>query len=210
MLPGSTSRGNSFLLSYFASEFEYVTILTANPQSTPVSFELCLDEIYYYSGTVYVLFEDWEITMTSGCYSDTLAPLETRALRVPIEIVNEESGDILNPSFELTHSAGYPDSFNRIVSVNSDSTVFIDTRLAKQGEHSLRLTTTSVTTPAAVRSMPFTASNTSSLSIYAFGEPGLIFSLCSSSSSCETFSLEDQGPYNGLLLFLLNLLTKPS
>ncbi|KAH3743935.1 carbohydrate binding protein [Pelomyxa schiedti] len=170
------------------SNAESALVLAVNPGNTPTSFEICVTGFDWYNYNATVLFENWVITLQSGCISDTLAPLGTRAYLLEMTGVPKVEGSVLNPSFEVAHSAGSPDSFYKVSPQLTLSTTFTDTRVAHHGAHSLRLVTDNVDVPAKMHSMSFVVQNDSQVSVWGYGEKDLHFSLCVS-SACETFSM---------------------
>ncbi len=97
-----------------------------------------------YSGPAQVLFEDRQVEMQEGAISEPIDGFGTRVYAVPVgplpadDLSIDADNRIVNPSFEDIPSVGTPDG--NYANIPSPATSLIDSRVARHGRHSLRLT----------------------------------------------------------------------
>jgi len=119
-----------------------VTVLAANTQNHPLIVRLALSEIDY-TGEADVLFEDRRVPVRSGAIEEPIDAFGTRAYAIPVGPMPKEDLSLdphnltVNPSYEHNPSVGTPAGcYARIPPA---ATLFVDSRVARHGRHSLRM-----------------------------------------------------------------------
>lgn len=120
-----------------------VTLLAVNTENRPQTVRLQLAGIDY-TGEAAVLFENRPVAVNAGAIDEPIDAFGTRAYAIPIGPFSEEdlsvdpNNLIRNPSYEELASVGIPEGC--YANAGEGATYFVDSRLARHGRHSLRLT----------------------------------------------------------------------
>ena len=119
-----------------------VTILAANTANRPDTVRLRLEGVEY-SGPADVLFEDRQVTVEAGAIEEAIDAFGTRAYALPVGPLPGDDLSVagnnltVNPSWEVNPSVGTP--AGNYASVPPGAALFVDSRVARHGRHSLRL-----------------------------------------------------------------------
>ncbi len=120
-----------------------LTIVAVNADRAPALMHLQAAGVTY-SGPAQVLFEDRQVQVQEGAISEPIDGFGTRVYAIPVGPLPEDDlsidaeNRIVNPSFEDNPSVGTP--AGNYANIPSPATSFIDSRVARHGRHSLRLT----------------------------------------------------------------------
>ncbi|UCH34152.1 MAG: hypothetical protein JSV65_16665 [Armatimonadota bacterium] len=121
-----------------------VYVIAVNAAVEPVTAALAIEEDL--SGEAEVLFEGRRVAVTDGGLHDMIDGFGTRVYRVeveaPAEAIAVAPGNLtVNPSFEDSANVGTPDGCYVTVGSDPGASLFVDSRVAYHGAHSLRLRT---------------------------------------------------------------------
>ncbi|MBM3500610.1 MAG: hypothetical protein FJX74_18290 [Armatimonadetes bacterium] len=120
-----------------------ITILAANTGKTPQTVRLQLDGVDF-TGEADVLFEDRKVTVKAGAIEEPIDAFGTRAYAIPVGPLPEDDLSVdpqnlvIDPSWENTPSVGTPSAC--YANLPGAATCGVDSRLARHGRHSLRMT----------------------------------------------------------------------
>ncbi|HJN93417.1 MAG TPA: hypothetical protein QGF05_11945, partial [Dehalococcoidia bacterium] len=151
-----------------------VTILATNTENRPLVPRFTLDGIDF-TGEAEVLFEDRKVAVTGGVIEEPIDAFGSRAYAIPVgplpvdDIEIAEGNLARNPSWENNPSVGTPSG--NYGGVAHGSTVFVDSRTARHGRHSVRLTAPSDDATPSMGSFPvnLTGGQAYRVSIWAKG-----------------------------------------
>ncbi len=119
-----------------------VWVLAANTANRPLPVKLTVAGAV--DGQAEVLFKDRQVPVTGGQLTDWIDGFGTRAYRLPLQPEDPHAGLaagnlVKNPSFEEQHVPGSPDGYYLGGRPDPGAQVWVDSRLAKHGRHSLRV-----------------------------------------------------------------------
>ncbi len=120
-----------------------VTVLAANTAKRPQMVRLQLGGIDF-TGEAEVLFEDRTVSVQSGAIEEPIDAYGTRAYAIPVgplpedDLAIDPGNLVVDPSWENTASVGTPSAC--YANLRGASTCFVDSRVARHGRHSLRMT----------------------------------------------------------------------
>ncbi len=157
-----------------------VYVIAVNAANRPVPISVSVEGGF--TGDADVLFELRKVTVRQGKLQDMIDGLGTRVYRLPLEPPTEtvsvaEANLVVNPSFESSGNVGTPDGCY-VGAGHPGASLFVDSRLAVHGSHSLRLTTPVEDQGVQVNPFPIglEKGRTYKVSIWARGQkPGLRF-----------------------------------
>ena len=120
-----------------------VTLLAVNTENRPQTVRLELSGVDF-TGDAEVLFEDRKVQVTAGAIEEPIDAFGRRAYAIAVGPL--PTGDLsldpdnltVNPSYEQQPSVGTADGC--YASIPPGATFFVDSRVARHGRHSLRLT----------------------------------------------------------------------
>ncbi len=125
----------------------HTIVIAVNTKNQPLQFEINLNNETEIKSAE-VLFENRFVEISNNNFSDMIDAYGSRVYAISESIVfdTEISGNnlIINPGFENNPSTGVPSSCYAKQKDERGATYFIDSRIAKKGTHSLRLTTPKV------------------------------------------------------------------
>ncbi len=137
-----------------------ITVLAANSENAPTSVRIELPGVAY-SGEADVLFENRKVSVQAGAIEEMLDAFGTRAYAIPVGPLPEDdlavdAGNLtVDPSFEFLPTVGVPSEF--YADHDAGTTAIVDSRVARHGRHSLRLTAPTDEQTPAVRRYPVRA-----------------------------------------------------
>jgi hypothetical protein len=120
-----------------------VTILAVNTEKRPQIVRWQLEGIDF-TGEAEVLFEDRKVGVTGGAIEEPIDAYGTRAYAIPVgplpadDLSVDPNNVVVDPSWEQTPSVGTPSAC--YANIPPGATCFVDSRLARHGRHSLRMT----------------------------------------------------------------------
>jgi hypothetical protein len=120
-----------------------ITILAANTDKTPQTVRLQLEGVDF-TGEADVLFEDRKVSVTAGAIEEPIDDFGTRAYAVPVgplpedDLAVDAKNLVVDPSWENMASPGTPSAC--YASIPGAANCFVDSRVARHGRHSLRMT----------------------------------------------------------------------
>ena len=120
-----------------------IVLLAANTENKPQALRLQLEGIEF-SGEAKVVFEDRSVPVTEGAIEEPIDAYGTRAYAIAVGPLPQDDLDIAegnltyNPSYEYTPSEGTPAGC--YAGIGGAATCFVDSRTARHGRHSLRMT----------------------------------------------------------------------
>jgi hypothetical protein len=120
-----------------------ITILAANTDKTPQTVRLQLEGVDF-TGEADVLFEDRKVSVTAGAIEEPIDGFGTRAYAVPVgplpedDLAVDAKNLVVDPSWENMASPGTPSAC--YASIPGAANCFVDSRVARHGRHSLRMT----------------------------------------------------------------------
>ena len=120
-----------------------ITVLAVNTQNRPGIVQLTLPGVDY-TGPADVLFENRKVSLKDGAIEEPVDAYGTRAYAIPVGPMPEEDLSVdrrnltTNPSYEQNPSVGTPAGC--YASIPPGATCLIDSRIARHGRHSLRMT----------------------------------------------------------------------
>ena len=137
-----------------------IIVLVANTANEPLAFNLSLTPGSVEDGAAVVLFANRNLTVADCVISDSVDAMGTRAYRLTKAVGTDESvaadrrripqpprpkpsteNVLLNPSFESSANAEFPDGYSLSIGRDPEAAVFVDSRDSVHGLHSLRLHT---------------------------------------------------------------------
>ncbi len=122
-----------------------ITVLATNTENKPHIVRLQVDGIDY-TGEAEVLFEDRRVQVTEGAIEEPIDAFGRRAYAIPVGPLPEEDLSIdpgnrtVNPSWENNPNVGTPAGC--YASVGPGASLTVDSRVARHGRHSMRMTAT--------------------------------------------------------------------
>jgi hypothetical protein len=160
-----------------------VYVMAVNTHREPAAMAISVDGEYTCDAEV--LFEGRKVAVSHGKLKDVIDGFGTRVYRIPIETPREAvavspSNLTVNPSFEDAANAGTPDGCYVTAGKDAGASLFVDSRAAYHGSHSLRLRTPIEGMGVTVRPFPIELKQgrTYDVSVWAKGlTPGLRFRL---------------------------------
>lgn len=120
-----------------------VTVLAVNTDKKPQMLRIQVNGIDF-TGEADVLFEDRTVTVEGGAIEEPIDGYGTRAYAIPIgqlaqdDLAVDPANLVVDPSWESTPSVGTPSAC--YASIPGAATCFVDSRIARHGCHSLRMT----------------------------------------------------------------------
>ncbi|MBM3473531.1 MAG: hypothetical protein FJX75_09700, partial [Armatimonadetes bacterium] len=120
-----------------------ITILAANTEKKPQVVRLQLEGIDF-TGEADVLFEDRKVSVAVGAIEEPIDAFGTRAYALPVgplpqdDLAVDPQNLVVDPSWENMASAGTPSAC--YASIPGAANCFVDSRVARHGRHSLRMT----------------------------------------------------------------------
>ena len=120
-----------------------VTILAVNTEKRPQTVRWQPEGIDF-TGEAEVLFEDRKVSVAGGAIEEPIDAYGTRAYAIPVgplpadDLSVEPGNVVVDPSWEHTPSVGTPSAC--YASIPPGATCSVDSRLARHGRHSLRMT----------------------------------------------------------------------
>ena len=124
-----------------------ITVMAVNTSADPVSCSFRLESLPV-TGKISVLYENRELEMNLGSFEDMIEGHGTRLYRIDISLKTDQvrglkKGNLtLDPGFEENAIPGVPSACYASVLEQNGSTFFVDSRIAVEGNHSLRLNNT--------------------------------------------------------------------
>jgi hypothetical protein len=194
VLEPQTVQGRAFL------DRGLLTLVAVNTGSAPTMFSAQIEGLDY-TGPARLPFENREVAARAGSLSEPIDAFGTRVYQLPIgplptETVEVAVGNlILNPSWEESPSPGTPEGCYLAVGRDRGSTAAVDSRLARHGRHSLRLTTAKEGQGMTLSAFPMRVEpgRTYAMSVWAKGRtPGLRFRMELSGVAAEDFELTEE------------------
>ncbi len=157
-----------------------VYVIAVNAANDPSPLALTVEGGF--TGEAEVLFELRKVAVRDGKLQDLIDGFGTRVYRLPIEPPKETvtiapGNLVVNPSFESFGNVGTPDGCY-VGAGHPGASLFVDSRVAYHGAHSLRLTTPVENQGVGISPFPITLEKgrTYQVSIWARGQkPGLRF-----------------------------------
>jgi hypothetical protein len=134
-----------------------ITVLAVNSENKPCVPRFELDAIDF-TGQADVMFEDRQVDITAGAIEEPIDAFGTRAYAIPIgpfpedDLQIAEDNLVRNPSWENNPSVGTP--AGNYAGVDPGASMFVDARVARHGQHSVRLTSPSEDATVRMRQFP--------------------------------------------------------
>jgi len=122
-----------------------IVILAVNLENRPQEVQLAIQGLDF-SGPATVLFESRQVDVIAGALLDMIDAYGTRAYEILVappddDLTADPRNLILDPSFEDISSVGTPAACYADVGEGRGATYFVDSRVARHGQHSVRLVT---------------------------------------------------------------------
>jgi hypothetical protein len=120
-----------------------VTVLAVNTEKQPQVVRLQVEGLDF-TGEADVLFEDRKVSVTAGAIEEPIDAYGTRAYAIPVgplpadDLSLDPGNLVVDPSWENTPSVGTPSAC--YANIPTGATCFVDSRVARHGRHSLRMT----------------------------------------------------------------------
>lgn len=134
-----------------------VTVLAVNTGNRPQIVRLQLGGVEF-TGQAEVAFENRTVDVKGGTITEPIDAFGTRAYALPVGPMPEEDVEIpegnltVNPSWEDDPNVGTPEG--NYASVPPGATIFTDSRVARHGRHSMRMTAPSDDSTPAISPFP--------------------------------------------------------
>ena len=145
--PWKSIKSNNKDVRLLAIEYaDRLSIIAVNVKNMPVRFKINLSPLKK-TKNAEVLFENRKVDIKGNKIDDFIDGFGTRVYR--IDLTNDpgetesfhEENMVLNPGFEEIYSTGVPSGSYARVRGDRGASFFVDSRVAYQGSHSLRLVT---------------------------------------------------------------------